>query len=445
MTTDNRELILRSLNAALHSKKLYPPGHPSVAAPARKACQLLSNHLDDRGEVGLLLVEESLVFDEIPVDNAREQYGDLTAHLEKKRIEAIRFRQGVTEEELSGLLDILTMERTFEPDELEEELLRRRITRITIRSEPVEKRNMLEVYNDAVGVVKNVMNDVRMGRIPKSGEVTDIVDEMTDLVFADTNAMIGLAMIKSYDEYLYNHSVNVSILGIALGRFMKLGKHEIHIIGVAALLHDVGKTGVSEEIIKKPGGLSSEEWEKVKQHPVLGSQIVERMDGMEKDVCRMIYEHHVRYDHSGYPKIERSIHPLGMIISVADAYDALTTLRVYQNPHQPVDAVKILKDLAGRHFDPAVVDAFERMIGFYPVGTMIRLDTNEVGVVIKVNHEACDMPTVKILYDSDGNQLEEPYSVDLAAEGEKTRSIIGVADPLTRNMDMGAFFQQEAG
>jgi len=121
---------------------------------------------------------------------------------------------------------------------------------------------LLEIYNGAVEVVKNVMGEVRMGKIPKSGPVNAIVDEVTESVLSDQNAIMGLTMIKNYDNYLYNHSVNVSVTSIALGRAMQFAKAELRVLGVGALLHDIGKTGVSEQIIRKPGGLSTEEWEK---------------------------------------------------------------------------------------------------------------------------------------------------------------------------------------
>jgi putative nucleotidyltransferase with HDIG domain len=309
---------------------------------------------------------------------------------------------------------------------------------------PVEKRSYLEVYNDAIDVVKNVMKEIRMGKIPRSDEVNNIVTEMSEMVFTNTNAMVGLSMIKNYDEYLYNHSVNVSIISLALARHIKLDRAMVDTIGVAALLHDVGKTGVAEDIIKKPGGLSSEEWAKLKEHPVIGSDIAERMKDMPEEVCRIIYEHHIRHDHSGYPASDRPLYKHSMIVTICDAYDALTTLRVYQNPHQPVDAIKILRDLSGTHFTPELVEAFSDMIGVYPVGTMVRLTTNQIGVVTSVTPDENDKVTVKILYDEDGAQLEEPLPIDITPQEGSGPTIIGAADPLSRNMDVSAFFEKEA-
>ena len=442
MTPETQENILRALNAALQSRKLYPPGHPSVTAPAKKAHQLISLVLKEQPNLSICLVEEALVFENVPVPDCEENYPDIVSNLKEKKVEAMIFEKGILEKEVFSLFEILSREKAPAEAELQKELAAKGVTHITLKTVPPK---LMEVYNNAVDVVKTVMSDIRGGRIPESKAVKGVIDEMTELVFSDTNAVIGLTMIKNYDNYLYNHSVNVSILSLALGKFMKSDEEDLRRLGVASLLHDIGKTGVSEDIIRKPGGLSSEEWEKVKEHPVMGSKITQKMQGIDELICRVIIEHHVRFDRSGYPKVESpTLHPLSLMVSVADAYDALTTLRVYQKPCQPSEAVKILKGLSGKHFDPKTVSSFESMIGIYPVGTMVRLSTGEVAVVTKVHPEGTALPVVKVAYDNDGKEVETPYELDLEAKGEGGPKIICAVDPLSRNMDMGNFFAKEA-
>jgi putative nucleotidyltransferase with HDIG domain len=437
MTVD-KDLILRTLNAALHSKKLYPPGHPSIVALSRKLYQTVADYLKSERKLSICFVEDSLVFEDAPVSESEKNYPDIIEHMKNKKVEAMIFEAGTLEKEVFSLIDVLSEEKEIHGAELQGELSSKGISHITLKS---VKRNILEVYNDAIEVVKGVMDDIRSGKIPDPARVHDIAAEMEELVLSDTNAMIGLTMIKDYDNYLYNHSVNVSIIALAFARFLELPKEDLHRIGVASLLHDVGKTGVAEDIIKKPGGLSSEEWEKVKEHPVHGSNITTRMKGIDDVVSRLILEHHVRFDRSGYPKVESTLHPLSMLISVADAYDALTTIRVYQRPYQPTEAMKILKGLSGKHFDPQTVSLFEKMLGLYPVGTMVRLSTNEVAIVTKINPTASARPVVKVLYDKDGNTVAKPFEADLTASD---LTIISAVDPLPRNMDAGAFFAKEA-
>jgi putative nucleotidyltransferase with HDIG domain len=286
------------------------------------------------------------------------------------------------------------------------------------------------------------MAEVRMGKIPRTEPIEDIVSEITDSVFSDPNAIIGLTMIKNYDNYLYNHSVNVSIMALALARSMGLDSDDLHSVGIAALLHDIGKTGVAEDIIRKPGGLSSEEWEKLKQHPQLGFSIAQRMSGVSETIGRVIYEHHVKYDHSGYPQTTTSLHPLSQLVTISDAYDALTTLRVYQKPHSPVDAIKVMNTFSGRHFNPVTLKAFINLVGIYPIGTMVRLSSNEIAIVTKVSQDAGEDPTVKVVVDKDGRNLDKPYTIDLSEDGSKT--IVSTVNPALTEINLAAFFEKEA-
>lgn len=441
--TDNKEAILKNINGVLKSKKLYPPGHPAIAAQVNKVHSLVTDSLKTINNIMISIVNDALVFEEDLIVDGEKLYPDIILYMEEKDADAIIFERGLSIKEVENIIEILCAPNGLKGQELQKELHSKGVTHITLKSIPAGRRNVLEIYNGAVDVVKNVMGEVRMGKIPKAEPVKAIINEITESVLSDPNAIIGLTMIKNYDNYLYNHSVNVSIISLALGRCMKLSEGELHAVGVAALLHDIGKTGVSENIIRKPGGLSSEEWEKVKQHPLMGSNIIKRMEGMDELIGRLIYEHHIKYDHSGYPQTTSNLHPLSQIITISDAYDALTTLRVYQQPHNPVEAVKIMSNFSGRHFNPDTLKAFINMLGLYPVGTMVRLSTNEIGMVTKVNQEdSGEYPVVKIVYDKDGGALASPYELDLAVK--KDVGIISTVNPAVTNTDLGAFFEKEA-
>jgi len=442
MNGADSEAILKNLNASLKNKKLYPPSHPAVASAVRKLCQLLTDSLRDKTSMVTALVHGALVFEGNPVPDSEALYPEILKYLAEKKSDALIFEKGLTEKEITSLFDVLTGAQ-IQGQELQKELHARGVTHITLRSIPMGKRNFVEVYNGAVDVVKSSMGEVRMGKIPSSGPVHNIVDEITESVFSDQSAMIGLTMIKNYDNYLYNHSVNVSIMSLALGREINLSKEELHAVGIAALLHDIGKTGVSEQIIRKPGGLSSEEWDKIKEHPLLGSNIIKRMEKLQELVSRLVYEHHIRYDHSGYPQTSGALHPYSQIITICDAYDALTTLRVYQKPHSPIEAIKVMTSLSGRHFNPDVFKGFVKMIGLYPIGTMVCLSTGEIGIVTKVNPETPSTPVVKVLYDRNGSTLDKPLDMNLAADEGKGISVVATVNPATVSIDINAFFEKE--
>ncbi|GMR04265.1 MAG: HD domain-containing protein [Thermodesulfobacteriota bacterium] len=438
----NAEDILKGINGALRGTKLYPPGHPAIDKAARTTHELISNLLAGTENFVIALVDGALVFEEQPIADGDRLYPELMEYMTEKNVGTMVFERGVETGEVSALVDVLTTSDAG-GKELSNLLRERGITHITLKALSEGKEHFLQVYNDAVNTVKGAMDEVRLGKIPMTDPVTSVVNKVTESVLADPNAMVGLTMIKNYDNYLYNHSVNVSILAVSLANAMNLTPDDIHAVGVGALLHDIGKTGVSEDIIRKPGGLSSEEWEKVKEHPLLGSEIIKRMEDMADMIHRFVYEHHIKYDLSGYPERHGAIHPYSQILTICDAYDALTTLRVYQKPHNPVEALKIMNNFSGRNFDPVILKAFSDMIGIFPVGTMVRLSTNEIGIVMRINPDAPDTPSVKILYDAEGSHLTEPIEVDLSGEAGKGKSIIATVNPASVDVELSAFFEKE--
>src|SRR3970282_478472 len=274
--TDN---ILKDINTALKGKKLYPAGHPAITAPVTKAFQTLSEVLKTNNKIFIGMVKDVMVFEDNPIMDADKNLGEFLHTLKQREIEGIIFEKGLMQKEFLNFIDILSGDDVLKGKELQNTLAAKSVMHISVKS--ILKRNILEAYNDAVSAVKETMHEIRMGRIPQSKEIIRVTDQMKD------------------------------------------NKSDLHIIGIAALLHDIGKTGVAEDIIRKPGSLSNTEWETVKQHPVLGSRIIERMDDIAKLVGRLIYEHHIRYDRSGYPYTESAPHQFSMLITIADAYDAL--------------------------------------------------------------------------------------------------------------------------
>ncbi|TAN61627.1 HD-GYP domain-containing protein [bacterium] len=439
----NAEEILKNVNAGLKAKKLYPAGHPSITLPVRKASALISDAIKVKNTFAIGLMNETIVLEETLIPETEKLYPEVFKFMTEKNVNAIIFEKGITDKELGVLFDILSGP-LLQGSDLQKELYSKGVVHITLKSIPLGKKSIAEIYKGAVETVQNVMGEVRMGKIPRSEPVKAVVEELSESVFSDPNAMLGLTLIKNYDNYLYNHCVNVSILCLSLAKAMKLDKMEMHAIGVAGLLHDIGKTGVSEDIIRKPGGLSSEEWEKLKQHPVLGSSIVNRMTNMVEMVGRLVFEHHIRYDRSGYPTTKDTLHPFSQIITICDAYDALTTLRVYQQPHNPVEALKIMTNLSGRHFNPETLKSFVNMIGLYPVGTLIRLSTNQIGVVTKLNHATPFTPSIKIIFGEDGKAVYPPLEMDLSTSTGTANAIVSTVNPATLPINLAQFLENEA-
>jgi HD-GYP domain-containing protein (c-di-GMP phosphodiesterase class II) len=201
---------------------------------------------------------------------------------------------------------------------------------------------------------------------------------------------------------------------------------------------------VSKTIINKPGKLSEIEFDAIKKHPEDGVKIIDKMSGMSSKVSEAVLGHHLRYNRKGYPEWARNLEGGGLseIIAVADCFDACTTLRVYQKPMPPAVAINLMKELAGDSLNPDLVQSFSLMMGKYPPGTVVRLDTNEIALVWMTNSSNPDVPRVRIIFDSEGRKVEKPVTEKLAEREGGPPSIVGIIDPLSKGIEVGDYFKQ---
>lgn len=439
------EYILKNLNSALKGIRLYPSGHPAILQPIEKVYQTLSNMVRDTKTVCIGKIKDVVVFNGIPFIDSVKFLGEVITQMNRIKVEGIVFQEGFTRDEFMNFFTILSTSEEMPVSELKTNISSYNIEKIIFKSIISEKRNPLEVYNDAVSIIKKTFIQVHSGIIPAAYKVSEVTEEITDHVLADQNAMIGLTMIKSYDDYLFNHSVNVGILSVALGNAAGYTGEKLRSIGMGGILHDIGKTNVSENIIKKPGELSTEEWEAVKLHPVFGLQILSQMENMDKVIPRIAFEHHIRYDRTGYPSIQDRLELTSRIISIIDTYDALTTVRVYKKAYSPAASLELMKNLSGKHFDPYIFKIFTDMLGAYPIGTLVRLSTNEVGIVIRVEPQNTYKPTVKLLFDRNGIKLTDHPLIDFSAQDmhRDNLRIVSSVDPNIIDINVGSLMAQE--
>jgi HD-GYP domain-containing protein (c-di-GMP phosphodiesterase class II) len=267
-----------------------------------------------------------------------------------------------------------------------------------------------------------------------------MVQTMVDNVLENRSALLGLTNIKMYDEYTFAHSVNVSILAVSLGTFLSMSKPQIAALGIAGLMHDIGKVNVPNEIINKPGKPTDAEWEAIKRHPIDGALILAGVQGISKLAMVAAFEHHQHDDATGYPAPGDPFfkHPFSQIISLVDAYDAITAARVYYSSQTPPDeGVRILLKKRGAPFNPFLVNAFVRMIGIFPIGTLVRLDSGETGMVMQQTNDLF-LPWVLILAKFDGSEKENGTMVNLleTSNGLFRRSIVGTINPSAVGVDV---------
>ncbi len=304
-----------------------------------------------------------------------------------------------------------------------------------------------EVYRAAKAVIQGAMQDVRLGRAINMEAVNRVVSDMAESVLRNLDALTSLSRLKRFDEYTFYHSVNTSLLAMSLGRDLGFTKNELHQIGVGALLHDIGKTKIPNELLNKPARLEPDEMELMKQHVLRGVEILSDLAGLSEVHAKPALEHHERVDGTGYPfrRSKDQISRFGLMASIVDIYDAITSDRCYHRGRPPHDALQYLYLLSLKgHLDAGLVQRFIRVVGVYPVGSLVELNTGEVAVVRRVHREAPLTPQVIIVKSASNVLLSKPLECDLREETRISgRTIRAVKGPHDVGIDPGVYLDEE--
>jgi len=424
--------FLKELGGAIKGAGYYPDDHPARKKSLNSMYDILRDYLYDNGSISLAIIEDTLTVEDTPFFETSANEIEILNNLASKGIGEILIKDGLLPEELNKLVGFLGMSaEEFENTTIEDFIIDNGIINIDVI--PVDKdlkKRSKKVYSKAKKYIVDTMNDARLGKVPQINKANAIINSVRDILKKDESAIMGLTLLSDYDNYTFNHSVNVGILSLSLAEKSGFGK-DAEQIGLAGMLHDIGKTKTPLELINKPGKLTVDEWEIMQRHPVDGAEIVQKMD-KRPDVTLMVLQHHVRFDLTGYPKKQKKLIEGSHIVTIADTYDSLTTLRPYQKRYDPKEALDLMSyKLKGTALHPKYFEKFIDMLGFYPIGSCVRLKTGEVAVVKSINRDDQLKPQVWIIIDKNGNKLDAPIIVDLASERQyKEREIILLVDPL---------------
>ena len=305
-----------------------------------------------------------------------------------------------------------------------------------------------EVYLAAKTVIQDAMNDIRLGRAVNVEAVKQVVTDMTDSVFRNPDALPSLSRLKRFDEYTFYHSVNTSLLAMSLGRSLGFDRKAIHLAGVGTLLHDVGKMKIPLEILNKPGRFEAHEMEIMKQHVLRGVEVLARTTGLGESYVQPALEHHERVNGAGYPhqRAKQDISQFGLITAVVDIYDAMTSDRCYHKGKPPHEILQLLYrlSLAG-HLDSTLVQQFIQVVGIYPVGSVVELNTGEIGIVKQINHETPLAPVVLLVKSAGNTILSHPVEQDLAQHTKTPgKNIKAVLAPQRAGIDPALYLDKKA-
>ncbi len=302
------------------------------------------------------------------------------------------------------------------------------------------------VYVKAKAILKDSMEEVRMGRTINTGAVTEVANEMVESLFRNRDALAGLSRLKSFDEYTFFHSVNVGILATALGLQQGFPKDELICLGAGALLHDIGKVTIPLSILNKPGRFTQNEYEIMKRHPEAGAEILRKTPGISEESILPALEHQERGDGTGYPYKKKlpEMSRYGLITQIADVYDAMTTDRVYHKAKTPYDILRYLYQLGeSGQLDHITVQHFIQCTSIYPIGSLVELDSGERGLILSVNHSKLLAPRVMIVMNKQRARISPPCPVmDLSDPSvDPPRSIRSVLDPSAFGINPAAYLE----
>lgn len=413
------ESVFKDLISVLQVARLYPDWHPQFKKSVDKAFEGLSLILEERQDLIIGIIGEELAFEKEIFFELSKTAKPTIVFLKERGIEKIQFSAGLQKEELGKFIAFLALPKEEVKVEAQEALSNQGIEHIVVGkikageasnvTEEVQKSlGYLSTYEDSLNKVaaslESVLNEGELDNLVLNIAIKNAMDNL----LGRYQDFLNLASVKRYDLKTFSHIMNVSILAMYFASKVGFKKEEIIELGKAALFHDIGKLHISRRIIQKPNKLTDKEFEEMKSHVQVGAEIllkyVDTLGFLPVVVC---FEHHLKYNLSGYPKVSfyGKPHITSMIVSICDVYDALSQRRGYKNDYPPKMIYELMMRDRGVFFEPQLLDRFFQIIGVWPVGTIVSLTDGRIAVVRDQNEDDIFSPKVEVIEPSDKKEL----------------------------------------
>lgn len=272
-----------------------------------------------------------------------------------------------------------------------------------------------DLFDELVSMIEDVFEKIRNGVGYDKEMIIDVIDRLIEKVKEDKNKALTVAAAEQEGKYIYALAASVSILAVVTGISLEYGKHRLIPLGVGALLHDIGMVRIPSYIIEKKGTLSDDEYNRIKTHPIYGYRIITKELELTNEIATIALQHHEAYDGTGYPRKSKGegISEFAKIVSICDVYAAMTRKRSYRDEHLSYNAMKNVLSESNRMFDPNIVKAFLSNMAIHPIGSIVQLNNNVIGMVVSANPELPLRPRIEVLVDEFGDRIKGEKFLDL--------------------------------
>jgi putative nucleotidyltransferase with HDIG domain len=421
--TGHYDEILRRFSAAVRAAQLYAREHPLVGRSVDGLVEALKPVFQKAPALTLGIVGGELVVGDTPMPKASASMGELIKRLIDHEIERITFEQGLTQDEALGfVLAIAGLGAKQTADPLAQ-FSHVKVGRISADQRPdglaSDMAAIRRLYASAVSAAEAVWEAAARGGPTDLATATQAIDGLAEAVTHNRTGIVALTAMRTYDNYTFTHMVNVSILAMGQARALGIDGRLLREFGLSALMHDIGKVRTPKEILNKPERLTDAEFQIMRRHTVDGAEILRRTPDMPILAPVVAFEHHLRIDGSGYPvqAQRKALNVATMMCSIADVYDAMRSQRAYQEAYPSERILAVLQRNEGPQFDPHLVRRFVQLLGIYPPGNLVKLNTGEVAVVLQVHAPDPYRPRVRVLFDPEGSKLDRPVDRSLFDPG----------------------------
>ncbi|HEX7139658.1 MAG TPA: HD domain-containing phosphohydrolase [Vicinamibacterales bacterium] len=394
-------LLLKGLASLRRLTGTYPSGHPSIVQKTTEILDALDKQFRTLREVRIDVIHGQVYVDGVSFDRDVQGQAPIVNELVGLGVDSVYFRDGVQAEELLAVAECLWQQERSDTGSLDAQLAARGVKSVSLgRLVPLDTRWRAQQWPDAptgpldpdyaesLRRAEDTFEQVSNGKRLDPLTIGDLVQLLLTRV-ARSNAALGqILAVKQYENLTYCHSVNVSLLSLIIARQAGLDDATLAAVVEAALLHDIGKTRIPLEIVKKPGALDKRERKMIEEHTTYGAEILVQTDGLRPLTPTVALEHHRAVAGAGYPDLQNAVpHIMSQLVSVADIYEAITGARSYQDPTPPERACLILARLAGDKLNTALVKAFVKAVTPFPMGSLVRTSRDEFGVVVETNEK----------------------------------------------------------